>query len=305
MALNTGKAEAALRDLTHKFNVAFAQQEVFYPNICTIIPSKGADEKYGWLGAMPGVREWLGDRQFKELRGSDFTLANKLWEDSILIEKDSVADDRMGMYDMVMPALAQRAAQHPDKLVFQVMVAGESAACYDGQFFYDTDHSQGDSGTQSNDLTYDATTTSAITVGEMKNAIRQSVTALLGFKDDTGEPFAQPTVGRLSDLMIEVPIALRDVTYDALESQILSQSSNVVIDRPTVIASPFLTDGTKFYTHYLGSPLKPFVFQAREPLSTQSKGADDLETKDLKWMTRARYNVGYLAWWNSTLTTFI
>jgi len=304
MALDTGRAVAALRDLTHKFAVAFEQQGPFYPKVCTVVPSKGADEKYGWLGSMPGVREWLGDRQFKELRGATYTLANKLWEDSILIPKDDVADDRMGMYDMVMPMLAQRAAQHPDELVFEARTAGDATLCYDGQYFYDTDHAWGDSGSQSNDLTYNATDHDAVTVAEFKAAYRAAVTKLLGFKDDNGKPFVQPTVGRLSDLLVTVPLALRDVAYDATESTILSNSTNVVIDKPQIVASAFLTSGVEFYVDYVGSPLKPFVFQAREPLSTQTKGADDLETKDLKFMTRARYNVGYLAWWNSVLTTF-
>jgi hypothetical protein len=31
---------------------------------------------------------------------------------------------------------------------------------------------------------------------------------------------------------------------------------------------------------------------------------NDIETKDVKFMTEARYNVGYLAWWTAVLTTF-
>jgi hypothetical protein len=46
------------------------------------------------------------------------------------------------------------------------------------------------------------------------------------------------------------------------------------------------------------------VFQKREPISRQPKGADDIEKKDIKFMTQARYNVGYLAWWNAVLYTF-
>jgi hypothetical protein len=78
-----------------------------------------------------------------------------------------------------------------------------------------------------------------------------------------------------------VPLALRGQAYDAVESTVLSQSSNIVIDMPKIVASPFLTDATQFYVFYLNTPLKPFIFQAREPLSRGMKGLDDMETKDV------------------------
>lgn len=305
MALDTAKATTQLRDLTQKFDNGLRTSRIFYPRICTPVTSTGADEKYGFLGAMPGVREWLGDRQWNELAAADFYLKNKLWEDSLLINKDDLADDRMGMYQLAMPELGKRAAQHPDKLVFQTLVAGETAACWDGQNFFDTDHSWGDSGTQSNDLTHAAATGTTPTVDEFKAAYREAVSALLGFKDDKGEPLNQAVIeGSMSDIMIVVPLALREIAYDAIESILLSNSTNVVIDRPTIVTSPFLTNAAKFYVFYTGSTLKPFVFQAREPLKRQMKDLEDIETKDVKFMTRARYNVGYLAWWNAVLMTF-
>jgi phage major head subunit gpT-like protein len=76
-----------------------------------------------------------------------------------------------------------------------------------------------------------------------------------------------------------------------------------VIDRPQVVASPYLSSDVKLFLFKTGEPVKPFVFQSREPLSRQMKGMDDLETKDVKFMTEARYNVGYFAWWTSVLCT--
>lgn len=306
MPLNTASAEVALRDLTHIFDTTIKETPAFYPNLCTVLPSDGEDEKYGMLGSIPGVREWLGDRQFNELRAADFVLANKLWEDSLEILKTKLADDRMGMYKLLMPSLAKRAAQHPDKLLLQAMINGETQACWDGQLFYDTDHAWGESGAQSNDLTYAAATGTVPTVEEFKAAFRQAVSALLGFKDDSGEPLIQPVIeGGLSDLLVVVPLTLRAIANDAIESVLLSNSTNVVIDRPKIVTNTFAwSSGEKFTVNYVGDMLKPFVFQEREPISRQMKGLDDFETKSVKFMTQARYNVGYLAWWNSVLTTF-
>jgi phage major head subunit gpT-like protein len=304
MAQNTAKYEATLRDLTHKFDLGVKQSTPFYPSVCTPVQSTGADEKYAWLGGLPSVREWLGDRVFNELRASDFVLSNKLWEDSILVPKTNIDDDRMGLYDAMFENLGQRAALHPDKLLMQAIVAGESTACHDGQFFFDTDHSWGDSGTQDNDLTGAAATGTQPTEAEFKAAFEACVAAMLGFKDDRGEPLNQPTVGQVNDLMVLVPVAYYAVAIKAITAAIIGNNSNVQVWTPRIVASPFLTSGAKFYTFYTGSPLKPFVFQAREPLSRQKKGHDDIETKDVKFMTQARYNVGYLAWWNAVLYTF-
>lgn len=304
MALDTGRAVATLRGLTAKFDAGIESAQPFYPSLCTIVPSTGADEQYGWLGAMPGVREWLGDRQFQTIRGANFVLANKKWENSVAIEKDDIDDDRLGLYGPVLEQMGQEAALHPDQLLVEAIEAGESTACFDGQYFFDTDHSWGDSGTQDNDLTYAAATGTTPTVDEFKAAYRAAVKALLGFKNDQGKLLNRPTVTRLSDLTLVVPLDLRATAYDAVESQMLSNSTNVVIDRPNIVCLPSLASAAKFYVFNSGARLKPFVFQQRTPLSRQMKGMDDSEFKNVKFMTDARYNLGYLAWWNAVLTTF-
>lgn len=307
MSTDTARAVATLRGLSAKFDAGFAAASPFYPQLCTIFPSKGADEQYGWLGSMPGVREWTGDRIFNSLRAAHFTLANKLWESSVAIEKDDIDDDRLGMYGPQLEALGAEAAYHPDELLTQVLVAGESSACFDGQYFYDTDHSWGDSGTQSNDLTYNASDHTAITEAEFAAAYHQARTAMLNFKNDQGKSFVRPTIRPLPNLLLMVPAALELVAVKALTKVLVNAGeTNVVLDTPKIMALPdsYFSSGVKFYLHNLGSTLKPFVFQARRPLQRQMKGMDDREFKDVKFMTDARYNVGYLAWWNSVLTTF-
>lgn len=304
MTLNTAKAEVVLRDLTAKFDNSAAAANPFYSRVCTTMPSNGYDEKYAWLGNMPGVKEWLGDRQFEQLRAADYSITNKHWESSLLISKNDMKDDRMGLYGPLIEDLAAEATHHPDELWFETLIAGESTECFDGQYFFDTDHSWGDSGSQSNDLTYDVTTTTAVTAAEFKAAYHQAREAMLNFKRDNGKFFHRPTVTGLGNLMILVPTEMELAAHEAINSTLLGGGdSNIVLEKPMIVTSPHLTTATKFYLFYLGHSMKPFVFQAREPLSRQMKGLDDLETKDVKFMTEARYNIGYLAWWNAVLTT--
>jgi len=303
MAIDIASAQVKLRDLTAKFDNRVAAATPFYPSVCYDASSVRTSEKYGWIGAMPGMREWLGERQFSELRAANFVLENKHWENSLLIKKTDLADDNLGQYGPVLEQLGIEAAHHPDELWFSVLEQGESTACFDGQFFFDTDHVWGNSGTQSNDITSTVVSTSAPTVAEIKTAIRKMIRTMLAFKNDQGKLYNRPTVGRLNDLTLLVPLALRDLVYDALESELISNSSNVVVDRPNIVSSPYLTSDVKLYLFKTGEAVKPFVFQRREALTRMMKGIDDLETKDVKFMTEARYNVGYFAWWTSILCT--
>ena len=304
MALDTAKATVTLRTLTKKFDERVKASTPFYPQLCTIVDSDGADEAYGILGDMPGVREWLGDRQFKELRAGTFTIANKLWEDSLLIKKTDIADDRMKMYGPLMEDLGIEAAYHPDELFFTAMVNGESELCFDGQYFFDTDHSWGDSGSQSNDLTQAAATSTVPTAAEFRTAFHAARAALLKFKNDQGKLLNRPVSTGLTNLLCIVNPDFEVIAKEALTATILSNNSNVVVDAPRIVSSAYLTDTSKMYLFNLDGALKPFVFQQREALSRQTKGLEDIETKDVKFMTQARYNLGYLAWWKGVLTTF-
>ncbi len=315
MALTDAEIQAVQRDITQTFENTANAATPFYPRVCQFVPSSSLDEKYGWLGNNPGMREWVGDRQFKQLRAANYTLTNKPWESSLELERFAVDDDRHQQINMQVKQLANEASYHPDELLADIINTAESNTCFDGQFFYDTDHSWGDSGTQDNDLSYTVVSTSAVTVAEFKAAYEQAVIALLGFKNDQGKFLNRPVIGSLGNVVVRVPVALYPVAYKCFEQAILSTNEdNVHFEKPTVIPFQYMGAGftgasgstgsdVKFDVDYLGGMLKPFVFQAREPLRFQAKGGDDIEHKTIKAMTEARYNVGYLAWWTSVRTT--
>jgi phage major head subunit gpT-like protein len=303
MANNTAAYVATLRGLTMKMTQAFETAQPFYPRVCMTTNSRGRDEQYGILGAVPQMKEWLGDRQASKLRAAEYTLVNREFQGDIEVEKNDMDDDRMGLYPEKFAELGQRAATHPDKLLMETLVAGESKACFDGQFFFDTDHSFGDSGSQSNDLTSQVASTSAVTAVEFKNAFDASVRKMLGYVDDHGEPLNQPVIGALNNLVVVVPLALRQRAYEAFETQLFSNTTNVVIDRPQVVVSPYLSSGVKFYTLYVGGQIKPFIFQQRRGLRTQIKDMDDNSKRSVQFLADARYAMGYGAWWNAALTT--
>ncbi|MCE9890735.1 Mu-like prophage major head subunit gpT family protein [Kluyvera intermedia] len=129
-----------------------------YLRIATVVPSSAASNTYGWLSDLPGIKEWVGDRQLTELSQQGYTINNKTWESSIRVRRENIEDDQIGQYSVIAQAYGQQVSEFPDTLSFPMLVAGFSTLCFDGQNFFDTDHPMA-GGTYSNivgDVTTDA-----------------------------------------------------------------------------------------------------------------------------------------------------
>lgn len=122
------------------FNEGLGQAESQWPRVATRVPSTTAEEKYGWLGKIPGMREWIGDRVINNLALHDYTIKNKKWEDTISVDRDDIEDDNYGVYAPLFTEMGRAVAAHPDELVWTLLKDGFSTICYDGQYFFDTDH---------------------------------------------------------------------------------------------------------------------------------------------------------------------
>lgn len=104
------------------------------------VPSSTKTNEYSWLGQLPGMREWVGDRVVNQLKGFGYSIDNKDFEHTIEVKRTDIEDDNIGQYSMMFTAQGRAAAAHPDQLVWAALAAGHTTNCYDGQFFFDTDH---------------------------------------------------------------------------------------------------------------------------------------------------------------------
>lgn len=112
----------------------------FYKDICTIVNSNDASETYDWLGDAPEMREWIGDRVIKDLKAHGYQIANKEFESTIGVKAADIKDDRLGTYAPRFRRLGEAAARKPDQMVVDLIKGGTTNTCYDGQYFFDTDH---------------------------------------------------------------------------------------------------------------------------------------------------------------------
>ena len=270
-------------------------------------------ETYKWLGMAPAMREWIGGRQAKGFRENGITIVNKKFEGTLEVLVDEIRRDKTGQVMVRVRELAQRTNSHWAKLLSTLIVNGESAVCYDGQYFFDTDHVEGDSGSQSNDLTLDVTTPAAPTGGEMETAILKSIEAILGFKDDQGEPMNDEA----REFLVMVPVPFMASTAAALGAQI-------IVDASTSRSNTILTVGqlggfsvkmatnarlpwtTKFATFRTDSETKGLIRQEEEGVTIKAiaEGSELEFTEDKhQYGVKAIRNVGFGYWQRAALTT--
>ena len=131
------------------FQGAFEGVSPDWPALATVVNSSTRDEKYAWLGQWPQLREWIGDRQVKNLETHDYSIKNRDFEVTVAVGRNDIEDDMHGIYAPMMAEMGRAAGTHPDELVFGLLKDGFEKACFDGQPFFDPDHPVG-GGTASN-----------------------------------------------------------------------------------------------------------------------------------------------------------
>jgi phage major head subunit gpT-like protein len=119
---------------------AFSAATPNWSRVAMEIPSTTSENIYGWMGQTTRFREWVGDRVLQNLKANDYTIKNKTFENTVTVGRETIEDDSYGVYSPLFQMLGNDASMHPDELVFPLMKAGFSQTCYDGQYFFDTDH---------------------------------------------------------------------------------------------------------------------------------------------------------------------
>lgn len=123
-----------------RFNAGVGTAKPTYQQVATVLPSNAGATAYGWLGDFPRLKEWIGDRQLKELAKHKYTITNKLFESSIGVPRVDYEDNDYGRYGIVFEQMGYDAAVYPDEHVFNLLKNGFTELCYDGQPFFDVDH---------------------------------------------------------------------------------------------------------------------------------------------------------------------
>lgn len=289
----------------------------WFDPISMMFNSDMESETYKWLGNAPAMRQWVGGRQAKGFRENGLTITNLHYEATMDVLVREARRDKTGQVMVRINEMADRAQSHWASLMSTLIINGETTACYDGQYFFDTDHSEGSSGSLSNDITVDISampavvhgTTTAPSVEEIQTTIIQAAQAMYGFKDDQGEPMNEGA----RNFLLMVPVPLWATTQAAMR-QSLSQSGMtnpvMVLDgiNFAIAPNPRLTWTDKLAVFRTDGSVKPFIRQEEAPLMIKSKAeGSEYEFDNDAWQfgIDTWRNVGYGYWQHACLATMI
>jgi phage major head subunit gpT-like protein len=288
--------DSGLSALNQRFNILFESSvkaaSVAWQKLAVETTSVTKTEHYPISGAAPKMREWLGERQAKNIANYDLSITNKKYESTVEVGVEDVEDDRYGIYDSQIRDQGEQAGLLPQDLLVSLIVNGQTTLCYDGQYFFDTDHpvNPNDSSlsTQSNVLT-----SSALTEPNYQAAR----TRMFGFKDENG------SIISVNPGLLVVPAALEGTAKKILFGDNISVASgstqtNVQKGTAELMVLPQLdaSSTTTWYLFDASRSVKPFLIQKRvAPVMqnpTMTAYAQFMKDK-LIYGVRARYGAGY------------
>lgn len=269
-----------------------------WQNHVQTIPSDAPDENHVWMGQVPSPRQFVSGRSFVGLRDFTYTVANREYELSFIIDQNSVEDDRHSLVQQRIADAAQVWATYKDSLFATLIEAGDSDNAFDATSFFSDSRTIGDSGTIDNSLTENISSTTAPTLAEAKLTLTVARVAFWGFKDDTGRAGYATTAMQQMRLICDPQY---ERIFTELNNATLTGGGDSNPFFGGLLASidvlPYLTntDVTIYFTA-TGSPTRqPFIYQERTPLQISIFNSDNevADNHGLKVLARQRFRMAY------------
>lgn len=255
----------------------------------------GNNVDLSWLGAAPQMREWVGEKQMIGIGKHTWAAIIKDYEATLEVQMNALLDARGNVYEPRIREMGVNAARLRWTLLSTLIKNGHTGLCYDGQGFFDTDHSEGDSGTQSNYLA----ASSGVTLAGLSTDFYAAVTALQGFKDDKGITIGG---GNFRPLVVIPNDATLRQNFGLLKgASMISTTSNVLSGEFDLVVAPELTVATSWCVFRTDGPIKPFYINERQAPSYQdnfsSPASESMLLRGIGIATvEARYAATYAEW---------
>lgn len=284
MLVNQAALKGIFTGFSTLFNKVFSETQTQYEKIATTVPSSAKEENYKWLGKIPSMREWIGDREIQNISASDYTIKNKDYELTVGVDRNDIEDDTLGLYNPVIADIASSTKTFPDRLVFETLKSGFENKCYDDEPFFSENHKTGKkkfSNKSQKKLT-----------AESYAAARVSVMSLT---DENGD-----SLNLVPDLLV-VPPALEGAALEILKRDTINGSTNIYKDTAELLVSPYLSgNDTAWYLLCTTKPLKPLIFQERKAPKfvslTNESDENVFMRKEFLYGADRRANAGYGFW---------
>lgn len=262
---NASSLEALFVTFELRYQQMFAQTQTYADKLASTIPLTTATLRLPWIGRLPAMREWVGDRQISNAMSKVYEIVPKLFEQTVGLNKSQIDDDQWGLFaSNILPQMAMQAKKWPDYRIVDVI--RENGEWSDGLPFFDENHpvnvDKSSLGVYAND--YPST---PLTHNNYA-AVRQAMMAQVG---EDGK-----SLGVMPNLLI-VPPQLEATALLILKASMIAPGAfgnettqvgaitNVYANSAELLVVPELSpDEDTWYLADTSKPVKPFVWALRE-----------------------------------------
>jgi phage major head subunit gpT-like protein len=217
------------------------------------------------------------------IKDYEYTLKNLDWAAGVPVFENDYDDDQTGSYSLLPQMLAQRINAHPEKLIADLAINGDTLLAYDSvAFFSDVSSPR----TIDNLLAGTGTT-----LAQLEVDLNAALVAMAKFPDDQGE------ILNIKGTLVYCPVALERKFKRLVKSETDPTATVEGTFNPykdiDVIADARLDvdDADDWYLFATGEIVKPFIWQMRQ--KARAKLEKTPHTK--RWVFSADYrgNGGY------------
>lgn len=275
------------------FFQTFTETAANWDKVTTVVMSDKDTENYAWLGALPGVREFLDERQAQDMAAYSYAIKNRTWESTIAVDRAALEDDLYGQIALRIKQMAAVAKQHLDTITFGLLGTGFTSLCYDGQPFFGAHPAGALAGATQRNID-----TQALSAAALQDAI----TAMMRFTDDQGKP-----AGIMPNLLV-VPPEQYWVASQLLNSTFFPDpppigTQNLAINplkgMLTLLTTPYLPSPSDWFLLDTRRVVKALVLQMRKDFefnALEGNSEEGFMRDQYLYGVRARYNVGFGDW---------
>ena len=299
MQINQANLAALFRGYRVQFMEAYQGAKPFWDQIAMRTPSSSAEELYHWLGAVPGMRQLLGEIQLQNLSANKYSIVNNEFESTVPVKQADIERDTYGVYNPLMASLGVAAKQHPDLLVADLLINGFTTPDYTGKNFFDANKVQdGDP----KGVTFSNKGTAALSADSFAAARAQ----IKSVRNSKGRP-----MGIGQKLQLIVPPALEVTARQILQADFIQQTakngstiaaaaavSNVNKGTAELVVWPQLAgNDAAWFILETGMPIRPLIVQFEKEAQfvslTNPESDHVFKHKEFLYQAYGRYNAGY------------
>lgn len=271
---NATQLQALFTSFIARFQDMYTQIPTFLDKLATTSTTTTEIVRFPWMGRLPVVREWIGDRVENSAALKFYDVTPKLFETTFGLDKSKIDDDQYGFFSShILPQMAMQARKWPDYRLVDFIRSNPLWA--DGKAFFATDHpihvdDASIKGFDGNNYYANDYASTPLTLDNVAK-VRQAMMAQVGEDGKSLE---------IVPNLLVYPPQLEQTARHILESEYIApasygnQTSQVGMINNTMkgmfeglMIQPLGADADTWYLADTTKPIKPFGWLLREPFS--------------------------------------